>query len=103
MKAKKEFNNIILGIILLLVIHSAVFVVLKILASLILLFNSVLAASIILPFFYIGLFQIFYVIPLVIWLKRKQQPGRIKGVIIGAIITFLLNISYFGSLLLSFR
>lgn len=99
MKAKKKINNVILGIVLLLVMHSAVFVALKVLASIIVRFNSVLAANIIFPVFYIGFLQIFYVIPAIIWLKRKKQPGRIKGVIIGAVITFLLNVGFLALLL----
>ena len=38
-----------------------------------------------------GLSQLFYVIPLVFWLKRRQRWGLMKGVIIGAVITALLN------------
>ena len=101
MKSKKEINNIILGTFLLLGMHSAAFVVLKILASVILKFNTALAANIIFPIFYIGVLQLIYVVPAVIWLKRKKQTGRIKGVIIGAVITALSNILYIGFLLYS--
>lgn len=41
--------------------------------------------------FYIGLFQILYVIPLVFLLGWQQRRGLMKGVIIGAVITALLN------------
>ena len=41
--------------------------------------------------FGIGIFQLFYIIPFVLLLKRRQQPVVIKGVIIGAVITALLN------------
>ncbi|HBE20794.1 MAG TPA: hypothetical protein DEG17_00935 [Cyanobacteria bacterium UBA11149] len=39
----------------------------------------------------IGIVQFLYVIPLAIHLKRKEKIGIVKGVIIGAIITILLN------------
>lgn len=103
MKTKKQFNNIILGIFLLLGMHSAVFIGLVIIAYIIRLFNTVLAANIIIALFYIGLLQLFYVIPAVIWLRRKQQWGRMKGIIIGAGITALLNVGLLASWLLSFR
>jgi hypothetical protein len=41
--------------------------------------------------FGIGIFQLFYVVPTVIFLKRKRQFSLMKGVIIGAVITALLN------------
>jgi hypothetical protein len=41
----------------------------------------------------IGFFfwQLLYVIPLIIWLKRRRKMGMMKGVIIGAVLTALLN------------
>ncbi len=38
-----------------------------------------------------GLTQLIYVIPLVLWLKKRERWGLMKGVIIGAVITALLN------------
>lgn len=35
--------------------------------------------------------QLLYVIPLIIWLKRRRKMGMMKGVIIGAVLTALLN------------
>ena len=47
---------------------------------------------IIVPFCWlIGLGQFLYIIPLIIWLARQRQGESIKGVIIGAVITILLN------------
>ncbi len=40
---------------------------------------------------FIGIVQLLYVIPLAIHLKRQQKVETMKGVIIGAIITILLN------------
>lgn len=42
-------------------------------------------------FFAIGLSQLIYVIPTVVILKRDRQYGLMKGVIIGAVLTALLN------------
>lgn len=39
----------------------------------------------------IGLLQLLYVIPMIYSRKRKRKWGQIKGIIIGAVITFLLN------------
>lgn len=39
----------------------------------------------------IGLTQAIYVVPAIVVLRRRQQWGLMKGVIIGAIITALLN------------
>jgi hypothetical protein len=44
------------------------------------------------------LVQLLYVIPLVLLLKRQGKTARMKGVIIGAVITALLN----GACFLSF-
>jgi len=35
--------------------------------------------------------QLLYVIPLIIWLKRRRKMGMMNGVIIGAVLTALLN------------
>jgi hypothetical protein len=44
------------------------------------------------PFFWLlGLTQLIYVIPLVIWLLFRGQMEVMKGVLIGAIITGILN------------
>lgn len=41
--------------------------------------------------FGISLYQLIYVIPLTIWLKRQQRWGTMKGVIIAAVVTALLT------------
>jgi hypothetical protein len=43
----------------------------------------------------IGITQLIYVVPLCLWLRRRRQFETAKGVIIGAVITFLLNGSCF--------
>lgn len=44
------------------------------------------------------LWQLFYVIPLTIWLKRQGKTGMMKGVIFVAVMTALLNGACFLSL-----
>ncbi len=41
--------------------------------------------------FSIGVLQLVYVIPLVLLFKRQQKWGLMKGMIIGAVLTALLN------------
>lgn len=41
--------------------------------------------------FGVGIFQLLYIIPVVLVLKRRQQWALMKGMIIGAVITALLN------------
>ncbi len=48
----------------------------------------------------IGFSQFIYVIPIFIWLSYEQRWGMIKGIIIGAGITSLINAGYYLNLLL---
>ena len=43
------------------------------------------------PLRYVGLSQLFYMIPAVLIARRKGEAATLKGLIIGASITFLLN------------
>ncbi|RUT02501.1 hypothetical protein DSM106972_059790 [Dulcicalothrix desertica PCC 7102] len=89
--AKKiEIKKIISGFFLLLLLH---------LASLILIFligtitrnNYNLSLIIqVYPIYLFPLWQLTYVVPLCIWLKNKDKASVMKGVIIAAIITFLI-------------
>jgi hypothetical protein len=49
-------------------------------------------------YFGIGITQLIYVVPAVIYFRRNGKPLIAKGVIIGASITFLLNAACFGVL-----
>jgi uncharacterized membrane protein len=91
--SQQEFQKILSGLFLLLGIHLAIFIVLWILASIITTVNIEIAGRLIFTLFYIGIWQLFYAVPLIVRLKRKQQWGRMKGVIIGAVVTALTNIS----------
>ncbi len=72
---------------------------LNILAAIFFLVMATLFSNLQLPFsflfiylFYgIGLSQLVYIIPIAIRFYRRRQWGRMKGVIIGAVITALLN------------
>lgn len=101
MQPRHEINEIILGIFLLLGMHIAGFIVIFFLLFLLSIINSYIPSSIInylisqyrffIWLFSPGLTQIIYVIPLVLRLKRQQRWGLMKGVIIGAVLTALLN------------
>jgi hypothetical protein len=40
---------------------------------------------------FLGVVQILYMVPAVIIARRRDQPNVAKGLIIGAVVTFLLN------------
>ena len=53
-------------------------------------------ATVALSLIFIGASQLAYIIPAIIIVKRKGRPGMVKGLIIGASITFLLNAACTG-------
>ena len=52
---------------------------------------------------FIGVTQLVYMIPAMIIQGRKGRPEVVKGLIIGAAVTFLLNASCYGSLFVASR
>ena len=92
MSPRNEFADIALGIFSLFGMHIIAIIIGSILAGIA---NSIhlynLIGLLLYALFYIGLFQFFYVVPAIILLKRRQQWGLMKGVIIGAVLTVLLN------------
>ena len=44
----------------------------------------------------LGVSQLLYIIPAIIIYRKKGRPGVVKGLIIGAAITFLLNAACTG-------
>ena len=50
----------------------------------------------VLAVFYPGLTQLLYIVPLCLIFKKRGQVGMVKGLIIGAAITFLLNAACSG-------
>lgn len=94
-----EILGIFCGIFLLLGIHITVFIIL---VSICLYFVAIdyIVGIFNLSFFaknlsfylnVIKFFQLLYVLPVVVLLKRQQQRAVMKGVIIGAVLTALLN------------
>ncbi len=101
MSRNSEILNIILGVLLLLGLHFVALCAFLFLVSLLSSLNSYLRNPIInylignYRFYYglasPGLTQLIYVIPMVFWLKRQRRWGLMKGIIIGAVLTALLN------------
>lgn len=91
MRSRNEFWEIVSGVLFLLGLHIAAIAILAVLAYIFLGLNAMLAQIFFFAIFGIGLFQLLYAIPLAIWLNRKRQSGRMKGVIICAVVTALLN------------
>jgi len=58
-------------------------------------------ATVALSLIFIGASQLVYIIPAIIIVKRKGRPGLVKGLIIGASITFLLNAACTGLVLMN--
>jgi hypothetical protein len=49
--------------------------------------------SLVFMLFGIGVFQLFYVIPVILILLRDRRYATVKGVMIGAVLTLLLNVT----------
>jgi hypothetical protein len=88
----RESLDIILGIFILLGMHILAIFLGSILGTI---FGTLgwynLGIVLVYGLFGIGLAQLIYVIPAIIVLKRRRKLGWMKGVIIGAVITALLN------------
>ncbi len=87
-----ELGKILLGILLLSGCHISALTILGAIASAA---SSTGNSSIGIIYLYallgIGITQLIYVIPLVFWLRWKRKWGLMKGIIIGAVLTALLN------------
>lgn len=101
MSQRNESAGIAAGFLLLLVIHALAFYLLLLLIGLLTRINSSFPTSVgtylttQYRFLFIlgspGLTQLIYVIPLVFLLRWQQRWGLMKGVIISAVLTALLN------------
>jgi Na+/proline symporter len=81
-----ELLEIAKGFLLLLLFHILAIVIM---AALVTIINSFLVLVIgAMGFLF---WQLLYVIPLALWLRSENRPGVMKGVIIGAVLTALLN------------
>jgi len=108
-RQNSDLAGIFLGFFLLIVLHIIAIPLLWELIFLISAINSAIPTAL-LTFFTTeyrflfllavpGLTQLIYVIPLVFWLKKREKWGLMKGIIIGAVITALLNGTCWLSLL----
>lgn len=106
MSRRSEIQNILIGIVLLVVCHLAYLMLVGLLLWLFPVdffssssqsqsWSDPLIALMTYSTFVIGLVQILYVLPLCLWLSRRRRFSTVKGVIIGAVITLLLNGSCF--------
>lgn len=90
MSQRNEIGAILLGVLLVFGMHISAI-------SIVFLIGSLLSAINIditflgIALFGIGISQLMYVIPVIFWARSKQKWGLMKGVIIGAVITALLN------------
>jgi hypothetical protein len=93
MSRMSETKNIIVGCLILLGFHILAFLLILLIALSV--ETSFTGYAPIYVIFYgvfgFSLWQLFYVIPLCLWLKKRDKTSLMKGVIIGAIITFLVN------------
>jgi heme/copper-type cytochrome/quinol oxidase subunit 4 len=83
-------QDIILGVILTLIFNGSIAIAFIMIGS----FSASLYAPLISIVFvapFIGLTQLVYIVPLCIYLQRKGKWNWMKGIIIGACITALLN------------
>jgi hypothetical protein len=93
MSQRSETKNIILGFFLLLAFHIGAAILIF---SVALLLGNIASGYITLSiliygFFGFSIWQLIYVIPLCLGLKKEGKISIMKGVIIAAIFTFLIN------------
>lgn len=93
MSQQNEVLEIIRGILLLLGLHIVAGIVIFVIGLIIgqIFGNYTFLGVWIYGSYGFFLLQLLYVIPLIIRLKRQSKVARMKGVIIGAVITALLN------------
>ncbi|AFZ15305.1 hypothetical protein Cri9333_4524 [Crinalium epipsammum PCC 9333] len=84
MARRNESEGIALGILGVLGMNFLVFFLLLNYTN----YNSTVSLAVL---FGICLYQLLYVVPAIIFLKRQQRWGLMKGVIIGAVTTALLS------------
>ena len=88
-----EILRIFLGVGLVAIMHFLAFSIGSVILGIVI--NTRLVGMVaniaIFSIFGIGIAQLAYIIPLIIYLARRQAWALMKGVIIGAILTFLLN------------
>lgn len=88
MRSRQEIG-MILGFLLTLVLHIFGLMMMLVLSPYLPYFNEGYNAFLIPGF--ISFWQLFYVIPLILLFKKQERWGVMKGVIICAVLTVLLN------------
>jgi hypothetical protein len=92
MSHRNEVMGIVSGIFLLMGLHLAAIILGIIISSIFIgVVGSYIASFLGVVFFGIGIAQLIYVIPAIIVLRRRRHFAVLKGLIIGAVITALLN------------
>ena len=97
MSRRNETPKIILGLLLLLGMHFMLFLLVCLTLYIVSVVPTPISsdykwlAVILIPAGGIAIVQLIYVIPVSLWLKSRRQLALMKGVIIGAVITALLN------------
>ena len=94
MSRRNEINGIVLGIFLLMGLHLAALILGSILGPIFISIGGIgyyIASFLGLGLFGIGIAQLIYVVPAIIVLRRRREFAVLKGLIIGATITALLN------------
>ena len=97
MEGRNEALGILLGILLLLAAHLIAAIVIFLISVIFGAIYGGYASLMPLIFGIAGFFlwQLIYVIPLIIWLRRRRNMGMMKGIIAGAVVTALINGSCF--------
>jgi hypothetical protein len=94
MSQRNEVKGIVLGMLLLIGLHFAALIlgnVVGVISISIGGIGSSIATFLLLSLLGIGIAQLIYVIPAIIIIRRRRHWAVLKGVIIGAVITALLN------------
>lgn len=94
MSLRNEIRGIFQGISLLIVLHFTAITIGSILIAISTTLagpSSYLASGVFWSFFCISLVQLIYVIPAAVVLYRQERFSAMKGVILGAVLTALLN------------
>jgi len=94
MSHRNEIMGIVPGIFLLMGLHLAALILGSILGPILISIGGIgyyIASFLGFGIFGIGIAQLIYVVPAIIVLRRRREFALLKGLIIGAIITALLN------------
>lgn len=88
---KKEILGIFLGLLLLIGMHAVAFTIGMIIISNMNFYEGTALSFMIFGLMGFFLIQLIYVLPVIWWLREQGYKGVMKGVIIGAVITALIN------------